>query len=159
MSKSYPLYTSSGRWAGLLVDRYLYDTEGNWMGWVENDGAVYSVRGEYVGQLNRDMRVLRRRVVPDSQPRKSLPAPPLLRIETLTSAPLAPLLQELPPEIMDVLEEQPDRLHPVETAEDLRVHQPPPPPEEPPKRMSDESLEWQGLSAKFAALKKKKNDD
>ncbi len=155
MSKTYPLYASSGRWAGILLERYLYSTEGEWLGWVENDGAVYSVRGEYVGQLNRDMRVLRRRVVPDSLPRKNLPAAPPLRIERPLSAPLPPLFQELPPEIMDVFDEQPDRLHPVETAEDVRIHQPPPPPEEPPKHMGTESSDWKGLSAKFAALKKK----
>lgn len=155
MNKTYPLYASSGRWMGLLVERYLYNTEGDWLGWVENDGAVYSVRGEYVGQLNRDMRIVRRRVIPDSLPRKSLPGTPPLRIERPVSAPLPPLFQELPPEIMDVFDEQPDRLHPVETAEDIRLHQPPPPPEPAPKRMSDESGAWKNLSAKFAALKKK----
>lgn len=109
---TFPLYTTRGEWAGLLLDGWLYSPQGEWIGWVERDGGVYSVVGEYVGTLTRDFRVLRpRSLTAAARLRRKPPARPAVKITPPASVPLAPLMAETGFETVDVLEEEPERLH------------------------------------------------
>jgi hypothetical protein len=107
--KPIPLYTSSGDTAGFLDYPYLYNANGDWIGWVNEEKRVFSVYGQYVGWLSNDRRILRRRAdghqIPSLDPP---PAPPRLAPPVLV--PLPPLMAELKYETVDVLDEMPDML-------------------------------------------------
>lgn len=111
----YKLYSTRGRWAGLLVDGYLYNEEGCWIGWVERDSLVYNVRGDYVGVLQRDFRVLRRRSTDTLHPARRLPPAqrPPIRVVMPATAPLAPMMSEPGTDTVDVFDERPELLPPV----------------------------------------------
>jgi hypothetical protein len=112
MSTQFPIYTSSGDWAAMLIGRYLYDPQGQWIGWIDSKGLVFSVRGEYVGWLSRDFRVLRKRGG-DGEPRRDPPpAPPRVRLPM--SVALPPMLAGLSYDTMDVFEEAAHRLDPLD---------------------------------------------
>lgn len=110
---AFPLYTSGGRWAGLLIDGYLYNTQGEWIGWVENDGTVFSVVGAYVGWLSRDFRVLRKRSLDDATllTRRRPPAQRVARMRVPSTVPLPRLMAEIGFDTLDVFEDLPERLH------------------------------------------------
>lgn len=105
-----PLYTSRGDSAGMFVDGYLYDMLGEWIGWTDNQGQVFSVTGEYVGWLSKDFRVLRKRVIDFTIPRRSPPPRPA-KLKIPPTMPLAPLMSELNHDTIDVLDEMPERLY------------------------------------------------
>jgi hypothetical protein len=108
----FPLYTSRGVWVGMLIDGYLYNVQGEWIGWVEHDGSVYSVVGLYVGQLSRDFRVLRRRAQDEiAGLRRRPPAAPPERVRLPATVPLPPLMAEIGFDTIDVLDEMPGLLH------------------------------------------------
>lgn len=108
----FPIYTTRGAWAGLLADGYLYNPQGEWIGWVERDGRVFSVAGEYAGWLSRDFRVLRKRAVDDAaRLRRKPPARPAERPNMPATVALPPLMAEIGFDTVDVLEEMPERLH------------------------------------------------
>ncbi len=115
-----PLYTTRGHWAGMLVDHYLYNELGEWIGWVDEDCNVYSVSGAYVGVLSRDMRVLAKRAWDDIRPRRTPPARPPVRITLPPHAPLAPMMSELNHDTVDVLEDMPERLHTLDADPDAK---------------------------------------
>jgi len=109
-----PIYTTRGDWAAMIVDQNLYDVQGEWIGWVDDEHRVFSVRGEYVGWLSKDFRVLGRRDTTLLMPRQTPPATPPPRLRMPTSAPLAPLMAELTFDTIDVFEEAPHRLEPMD---------------------------------------------
>lgn len=114
--KPIPIYTTPGDWAALMVFPYLYNTIGEWIGWVGVDRQVFDVDGVYVGWLTSEPRILRKRIIEDELPRTSvLDTPP--RIRPPATVPLPPMMAELPFEIIDVLEEEPERLHTTDTGE------------------------------------------
>ena len=41
---------------------YLYNTQGEWIGWVTPQREVYSILGVFVGRLSNDPRILGKRV-------------------------------------------------------------------------------------------------
>jgi hypothetical protein len=105
--KATPIYTTSGDTGGYLSFPYIYNEIVDWIGWITEERQVYSVYGRYVGWLNKDNRVLRRRAddfkKPDMQPP---PKPP--RFLPPATVPLPPLMAELKYEVVDVLEEWPE---------------------------------------------------
>jgi len=114
-----PLYTSRGDAVGMFVDGYLYDLLGEWIGWTDNRGQVFTVTGEYVGWLSRDFRVLRKRAIDFTIPRRPPPArPPKLRVPPVL--PLAPLMAEIRHDTIDVLEEMPERLYTLDADPDVK---------------------------------------
>ncbi len=116
--KMRPIYATNGEWVALLVENGLYDTTGDWIGWLEpadaavanpNDArrwAVYNRDGIYVGFLAPDGRVLRERI----RPRRPQQSPPAFspKIRPPASVPLAPMFAELPWNQVDVFEEEPE---------------------------------------------------
>lgn len=104
-----PIYTTSGDLGALMGYPYIYSPSGEWIGFVTPDREVYSWRGNYVGWLSGDPRILRKRSDEYDHPKRTPPPqPPTIRPPAL--APLAPLMRELSFEVIDVLEDAPDLL-------------------------------------------------
>jgi hypothetical protein len=111
-----PIYTSRGDAAAFLVYPYIYNRSGEWIGWVTPRRDVYSVLGHYVGALTNDPRILRKRVTSSLKPRQNPPpCPP--RMNPPATIPLAPMMSELMYSSMDVLLEEPERLHTLDVGE------------------------------------------
>lgn len=111
-----PIYTTRGDVGGFLNYPYIFNPQGEWIGWVTADRKVYSVHGHYVGYMTNDPRILRR--VSDSfdQPRLTPPpAPPPVAIPA--TSPLAPLMPELTQGILDVLEDAPELMPSLDAGE------------------------------------------
>lgn len=111
-----PIYTSRGALGGFLSYPYIYDPSGDWIGWVTKDRKVYSVHGHYVGVLTNDPRILRPREWSHDHPRVQSPAPPE-HMRVPHTVPLAPQMPEIPLNMIDVLEEAPDLMPPVDFGE------------------------------------------
>jgi hypothetical protein len=105
-----PIYSTRGDLAAFLSYPYLINRQGEWIGWVNAQREVFSVAGDYIGWLAKEMRILRRES--DSiRPRSTPPAPPpAIRVSAVNR--LAPMMPELPFGTQDVLDECPDLLPP-----------------------------------------------
>ncbi len=112
------VYTSRGDAEAFLVYPYLYNRMGEWVGWVTARREVYSVLGIYVGELTTEPRIIRKQSTASLKPRKAPPPRPP-RLAVPATVPLAPLMGELRPGTVDVLAEEPFRLHTLD-AGDLR---------------------------------------
>jgi hypothetical protein len=110
-----PIYTSKGDAEAFLVYPYLFNRQGEWIGWVTPQRDVYSVLGYYVGNLTNDPRILRKRSGVD-KPRLKPPTAPQ-RIHIPPTIPLAKLMSDLSYETVDVLENEPERLHTLDAGE------------------------------------------
>lgn len=118
--KLIPLYTTRGEWAGLFHEGHLYNSVGEWIGWVpKGANQVYSVRGDYVGWLSNDFRVLRKRAMDETIPRRAPPPRPP-KISLPASVPLPPMVSDLTYDTIDVFDEEPDRLHTLDSVEETR---------------------------------------
>jgi len=113
-----PIFASNGEAEAFLVFPYLYNRSGEWIGWVTPKREVFSVMGSYVGILTNDPRITRKRAEDDTQARMQPPAKPG-KIATPASVPLAPMMSDLPHSLIDVLLDNPDRLHTLDGG-DLR---------------------------------------
>lgn len=111
-----PVYSSRGEVEAFLVFPYLFNRSGEWIGWVTAQREVYSVLGAYVGFLTDDPRIVRRRSEDDMRPRQRVSSPPG-RLNTPATIPLAPLMSDLTHSLVDVLVEQPERLHTMDSGE------------------------------------------
>jgi hypothetical protein len=112
------VYTTRGDVGAYLVFPYLYNPQGEWIGWVTAERQVYSVHGHYVGRLSSEPRILRKRSSGYLKPRRSPPPRPR-PIRPPARSPLAPMMAELSSAEFDVLEDSPDMLPPVDFG-DLR---------------------------------------
>ena len=107
-----PIYTSRGDVGGFLRYPHLFNTEGEWIGWVTKNQEVFSVRGNYVGKITKEPRILREREFRSDQPRLAPPSAPH-PIRPPATVPLAPLMAEIAQNLIDVLDEAPDLLPPM----------------------------------------------
>jgi hypothetical protein len=111
-----PLYTSAGEAGAFLEYPNIFSPAGEWIGFVTPTREVYSVLGRYVGYLTDDRRILRPRSLSASKPRLDPPAAPAKKYPPAT-VPLAPLMRELTHSMVDVLLEEPERLHTIDVGE------------------------------------------
>lgn len=111
-----PIYTSRGDAEAFLYYPYIYNRLGEWIGWVTPDRQVYSVLGIYVGDLTTEPRILRKRITAALPPHK-LPPPPPDPLRVPANIPLAPLMADLRFGQLDILLEEPDRLHTIDAGE------------------------------------------
>lgn len=110
-----PVYTSSGDAAAYLAYPHLFNHAGEWVGWVTTGREVYSALGFYVGYITNDPRILRKR---SDLPKPRLSPPPHPeRITVPPRVPLARMMSELTHELVDVLMEEPERLHTTDSGE------------------------------------------
>ena len=78
-----PVYNSKGDAEAFLEYPYLFNRNGEWVGFVSQKREVYSVLGYYVGFLTNDPRILRKRATATLRSRVayvSIPAAPARRI-------------------------------------------------------------------------------
>lgn len=115
--KLHPIYTTRGEHSAYYGEGYLFNVLGEWIGFVDaRTGNVYSVAGDYVGYINRDGRILRKRAVDDLIPNH--PRPPKPPRPTLpATVPLPPMFSELNFDTIDILDEMPERLHTADAGE------------------------------------------
>jgi hypothetical protein len=111
-----PVYTSKGDPEAFLAYPYLFNRSGEWIGWVTPQREVYSVLGHYVGTLTNDPRILRKRATSTLKPNLKPPQPPK-RVYPPATIPLAPLMPELTHSVIDVLLDEPERLHTLDIGE------------------------------------------
>ncbi len=104
-----PIYTSSGDCDAFLDYPYLFNRQGEWIGWVTAERQVYSVYGHYVGFLSDDPRILRKQSSGYLKPRRTPPPAPQ-RITPPAMYPLAPMLPELSMDVFYVLLDSPEML-------------------------------------------------
>jgi hypothetical protein len=116
--KMIPIYTSKGETGAVLLDCYIFNLAGDWIGWIDAEKNVFSVHGHYVGKLSKDPRILRRREWGYGRERRTPPATPE-KVSIPPHFPLPPMLPEIPTFMMDVLEEYPEMLPGVDFG-DLR---------------------------------------
>ncbi|MCC6299801.1 MAG: hypothetical protein IT314_10915 [Anaerolineales bacterium] len=114
-SRIIPIYTSQGDAEAFLQYPHLFNRLGEWIGWVTPQREIYSVMGYFVGTLTADPRIVRKRSE-EEKPRQNPPRPPG-RITTPAQVPLAPMMQELTHSLIDVLAEEPERLHTLDSGE------------------------------------------
>jgi hypothetical protein len=100
-----PIYSTAGEWVALLQENLLYDASGEWIAWLDGRD-VYTRDGEWVGFLSADGRILRERIRKQCPLRPVPLAPP--RIRPPATVPLPPLFAELPWNLVDVFEEEPE---------------------------------------------------
>ena len=115
-SRIIPVYNSLGEADAFLVFPNLFNRGGEWIGWVTPQREVYSVMGYFVGTLTNDPRIVRKRSEDELKPRLRTPAQPK-RITPPATVPLAPLMKELTHSLVDVLSEEPERLHTLDSGE------------------------------------------
>jgi hypothetical protein len=111
-----PIYTSLGDAEAFLVYPYLYNRMGEWIGWVTANRLVYSVLGFYVGDLTAEPRIIRKRITATLKSRRLPPSRPL-RLAVPATIPLAPLMGDLRFGVLDVLLDEPERLHTLDAGE------------------------------------------
>jgi hypothetical protein len=104
-----PIYTTKGDIEAFFVFPNIYNLMGEWLGFVTPLREVYSIRGDYVGWISDDPRILRKRTYDYSKPKLTPPKKPV-KIMPPATLPLAPLMPELNFDTIDVLQEEPDRL-------------------------------------------------
>jgi hypothetical protein len=114
--KLIPLYTTRGDAEAFLLYPYLFNRNGEWVGFVTPNREVYSVLGEYVGMLTDERRIVRKRGTFTLRPRLTPPPRPP-KVYPPATIPLPPMMSELPHSLMDVLLEAPDRLHTLDTGD------------------------------------------
>jgi hypothetical protein len=107
--KPIPIYTTKGDAEAFLLYPYIYNFYGEWVGFVTPLREVYSIRGEYVGWLSDEPRILRKRTCDFSKPILSPPEIPE-KVMPPATIPLAPLMPELGFDTIDVLLEEPERI-------------------------------------------------
>jgi hypothetical protein len=111
-----PIYSSNGEAEAFLAFPYLFNRSGEWIGWVTPQRDVYSVMGYYVGYLTNDPRIVRKRATNALRPRLKPPSSPG-RIPTPATVPLARLMNDLTHSLIDVLADEPQRLHTLDSGE------------------------------------------
>jgi hypothetical protein len=113
-----PIYTTRGEVGALLRYPYIFNRQGEWIGWVTPDRQVYSVHGHYVGFITNDPRILRKESSGFLRSRLNPPERPG-KVRPPANFPLAPMMSELTIGTYDVLEDAPNLLPPVDFG-DLR---------------------------------------
>lgn len=111
-----PIYSSRGDTEAFLVFPHIFNRSGEWIGWVTPKREVYSVLGYYVGYLSNDPRILRKRATSTLKPRLNPPHSPG-RIRVPATVALAPMLSELTHSVVDVLADEPERMHTLDAGE------------------------------------------
>lgn len=104
------IWDSYGDWQATLLEGFIWDPAGNWIGWVEEVDKktidVYKTDGEWIGNLSKDGRIIRKRTTA-RRPLVDVPAKPA-KPSLPARAPLPPPFAELSYSDVDVLEEDPD---------------------------------------------------
>ena len=110
-----PIYTTKGDAEAFLNYPYIFNCNGEWIGFIAPNRDVYSVLGFYVGMLTDDPRILRKRTIDSPQPNMPPPMRPQ-KVLLPATIPLPPMMPELTHSIIDVLLDEPERLHTLDSS-------------------------------------------
>ncbi|MCX6082449.1 MAG: hypothetical protein NTW32_23225 [Chloroflexi bacterium] len=110
-----PIYTTRGDPDAFLAYPNLFNRAGEWIGFITTQRDVYSVLGYYVGTLTDDPRIIRNRSGEIKAHVKPPQTPSPVRISAII--PLPRMMGDLPNENIDVLQDEPDRLHTLDAGE------------------------------------------
>lgn len=114
--KLIPLYTTKGDVEAFLAYPYIFNRIGDWIGFITQQREIYSVMGYYVGYLTDDKRIIRKRATNTLKPRLNPPPSPG-KVYPPATVPLAPMMRELTHSQIDVLLDEPERLHTLDSGE------------------------------------------
>jgi hypothetical protein len=107
-NKPFFIFDTRGEWHATLLNGCLWDTRGEYIGFVRGkDHDVYTVYGAWIGNVHKDGRIIRKRVIPPQAPlkiRRLRPQQPSLP----PRAPLPPSTADLDHHFIDVLEWDPE---------------------------------------------------
>ena len=102
------IYNTSGDWMATAVGQHIFDSRGEYIGFMENR-AVYTRDGEWIGNLSKDGRILRKRAGKKPPLHEHPLAKPAVKPSNLPGrAPLPPQNAEFGYDTVDVLEEDPE---------------------------------------------------
>ena len=117
--KLIPIYTSKGDAEAFLLYPYIFNRLGDWIGFVNPNREVFSVMGIYIGLFTEDLRIIGKRATSTlTPPLKPPPVPD--KVYPPATIPLAPMMSDLPPGKIDILLDDPDRLHTIGSGEFLQ---------------------------------------
>ncbi|MDO8755709.1 MAG: hypothetical protein Q7J80_17580 [Anaerolineales bacterium] len=111
-----PIYTTQGDAEAFLSYPYLFNRNGDWIGFITPQKEVYSVLGNYVGTLTSEPRIVSKRTTSTLRPRLNPPPKPQ-KVYPPASIPLPPMMAELSHSVIDVLLDAPERLHTTDSGE------------------------------------------
>ena len=111
-----PIYTTNGDAEAFLLYPYLFNRNGDWIGFITQQKEVYSVLGNYVGTLTSEPRIVSKRTTSTLRPRLKPPPRPQ-KVYPPAIIPLPPMMAELSHSVIDVLQDAPERLHTTDTGE------------------------------------------
>jgi hypothetical protein len=111
-----PVYSSRGEAEAYLIFPHLFNRNGEWIGWITPKREIYSVLGFYVGILTDDARIVRKRSEDETRPHLKPPPTPA-KITVPANVPLAPMMKDLTHSLVDVLQDEPERLHTLDSGE------------------------------------------
>ncbi len=114
-----PIYTTKGDPEAFLAYPYIFNRNGEWIGFVTPNRDVHSVIGLYVGTLTNDPRILRKRSTNSLHPRVNPPPKPQ-KVSLPATIPLPPMMSELTHSLIDVLLDEPERLHTTDAGESIQ---------------------------------------
>ena len=114
-----PIYTTKGDAEAFLLYPYLFNRNGEWVGFVTPNREVYSVLGDYVGTLTNDPRIIRKRATSTLKPRLKPPPRPQ-KVYPPATVPLPPMMADLSHSVIDVLLDAPERLHTIDSGKNLQ---------------------------------------
>ncbi len=111
-----PIYTSKGDAEAFLLYPHLFNRNGDWIGFVTPKREVYSVLGNFVGTLTNDPRIIRKRATSTLKSRLKPPTKPQ-KVYPPATIPLAPMMSDLSPSVIDVLQDAPEHLHTTDSGD------------------------------------------
>jgi len=114
--KLIPIFTSKGDVEAFLAYPYIFNRAGDWIGFITPKRQIYSVLGYYVGFLTDDKRIIGKRATNTLKPRLKPPPSPG-KVYPPATVPLAPMMRELTHSQIDILLDEPDRLHTLDSGE------------------------------------------
>ncbi|MDP1778927.1 MAG: hypothetical protein Q8K73_01500, partial [Anaerolineales bacterium] len=98
-----PIYTTNGDAEAFLLYPYLFNRNGDWIGFITQQKEVYSVLGNYVGSLTSEPRIVSKRTTSTLRPRLKPPPRPQ-KVYPPAIIPLPPMMAELSHSVIDVLQ-------------------------------------------------------
>ena len=110
-----PIFSSRGDADAFLAYPYLFNRNGEWIGFITAQRDVYSVLGYYVGTMTNDPRIIRKRSGEEKSRLKPPQCPLRLRVPAMT--PLPKLMGDLSHDKVDVLQDEPERMHTLDAGE------------------------------------------
>jgi hypothetical protein len=103
------VFDSHGEWHATLLNNCLWDARGDYIGFVRGaNHDVYTVYGEWIGNLSPDGRIVRKRVTNRQVMLKIRKLPPPKPNNLPPRAPLPPMTADLGYHYIDVLEWDPN---------------------------------------------------